>query len=209
MGSSNSGTNLAIPFAMSDEVADDLFPASRGTGPLLQRDYWAVFAECPLSPVELMQHVKANFCTLPPPALVAFDAANGVEPDAELAIRIRPGQDCRVRVVHSDDQSLTLGTLEGHPEAGRITFGAYRNAAGELIFHIRSRARASTASNLLGFLTIGEAMQTNTWTDFITNTARGVGARIRDVVHADTERVDERPDDDHPLRAPTFAAVGN
>lgn len=189
-------------------MTDELLPASDGVGPLLQRDYWAVLAECALSPVELMAKVKAGFCSLPPAALVGFEAADGLDHGAEIQIRIRPAQDCRVRVIHTDDQSVTLGTLAGHPEAGRITFGAYRNPAGELIFHIRSRARAASPSKLLGFLTIGEAMQTNTWTDFINNAAASVGARIRDVVHADTARVDERPEDADPLRAPTFAAVG-
>ena len=91
--------------------------------------------------------------------------------DAGLDIRIRPAQQCGVRVIHEDAQSFTLATLEGHPEAGRITFGAYRNPAGAVIFHIRSRARSTTALQRLGFLAIGDAMQTNTWADFIRNAA--------------------------------------
>ena len=111
--------------------------------------------------------------------------------------------------MHQDAQSITLGTLEGHPEAGRITFGAYRNAIGDVVFHIRSRARSASTSTRIGFLAIGDAMQTNTWTDFIHNTAAAVGARIADVIHADTTEVEDSPDDDHPLQSPTFLAVGN
>ena len=62
---------------------------------------------------------------------------------------------------------------------------------------------------LLGFKALGEAMQTNTWTDFIKNTAALLGAHIRDVIHADTQQVEETPEDDEPLQAPTFLAVGD
>lgn len=190
-------------------VPDELLPAARGAGPLLQRDYWAVLDGCRLTPAELMAYVKSHFCGLPPPSLVAFTVDGELERDAELDIRIMPAQHCRVRVTHADAQSLTLGTLDGHPEAGRITFGAYRNPAGDVIFHIRSRARSSTTSRLLGFFAIGEAMQTNTWTDFINNTAAAVGARVRDAIRVDTREVGERPDDGEPLDTPTFLAVGN
>ena len=189
-------------------MTDSIVPASDGAGPLLQRDYWAVFDRCPLSPQEVMTHLKAHFCELPPPALVEFVAPGGLGCDAELDIVIRPGQQCRVRVIHEDPQSLTLGTLEGHPEAGRITFGAYRNPQEAVIVHIRSRARSSTTAKLIGFFALGEAMQTNTWTDFINTLATSLGVRIDGPIHADTTRVDELPDDCAPVTAPTFIAIG-
>ena len=148
-------------------------------GPLLQRDYWGVFADCPLSPSEVMAQVKAHFCALPPAALVSLTAPDGVALNSVLDIVITPRQRCGVRVVHEDAQSVTLATLEGHPEAGRFTFGAYRNPAAEVIFYIRSRARSGTLLQRLGFLAIGEAVQTNTWADFIRNTAASVNARPR------------------------------
>jgi hypothetical protein len=52
-------------------------------------------------------------------------------------------------------------------------------------------------------------MQTNTWTDFIRNTAALVGATIAGAVHADTREVEDDPDDEEPLSAPTFLAVGD
>jgi len=188
-------------------MQESLLPATRGAGPLLQRDYWAIFADCEMKPSEIMAHVKSRFCELPPRALVTFVAPDGMSRGAELDISIRPAQSCRVRVIHEDAQSVTLATLEGHPEAGRITFGAYRNPAGAVIFHIRSRARSATASKRVGFLAIGEAMQTNTWTDFITNTAAAVGARILDAIRAETKEVHESSEDDS-LQSPTFRAVG-
>ena len=188
----------------------ELLPASRGVGPLLQRDYWAVLRNVNRSPSELMRQIKADFCGFSPPAIVEFTAPKGgIVKGAQLDIRIKPAHQCFVQVVHEDAQSFTLGTLKGHPEAGRITFGAYRNAARDIVFHIRSRARSATLGHRLGFLAIGDALQTNTWTDFIVNAAAAVGARIQGVIHADTQRVDPLREDDDPLHAPTFLAVGD
>ena len=190
-------------------MSTDLLPACEGAGPLLQRDYWAVLADCQLTPSALMSHIKGNFCTFPPSSLVQFVTSGALTTGALLDINITPGQHCGVRVVHEDAQSLTLATLAGHPEAGRITFGVYRNAAGEVILHIRSRARSGTLLKRLGFLAIGDAMQTNTWTDFIRNAAASVGAHIPGVIHADTQQVDETPEDADTPCTPTFRAVGD
>lgn len=188
----------------------ELQPASRGVGPLLQRDYWAVFGNIQLRPSELIGRIKADFCGFSPAALVEFIAPEtGIARGAQLDIRIKPAHQCCVEVVHEDAQSFTLGTLKGHPEAGRITFGAYRNPADAVVFHIRSRARSATVGHRLGFLAIGDAMQTNTWTDFIVNAAAAVGAQIQGVIHADTQHVDPEPEDDDPLESPTFLAVGD
>ena len=188
-------------------MSDDLIPATKGSGPLLQRDYWAVFKACDLGPRDLITYVRQHFCELPPASLVEFDASSGLDLGAHLDILIRPGQHCAVRVIHENAQSFTLGTLAGHPEAGRITFGSYRNPAGDVIFHIRSRARSSDSLKRVGFLALGDAMQTNTWADFIRSAAAGVGATI-DAIHADTSPVDDLPEDDEPLDSPTYLAVG-
>jgi hypothetical protein len=189
-------------------MAHELLPATRGAGPLLQRDYWAVLTDCALTPSAVMDLVKAHFCALPPDSLVRFDAPDGMGAGALIDIVIKPGQHCGVQVVHEDRQSVTFATVDGHPEAGRITFGAYRNQTGEVIFHIRSRARSATVAKRLGFLAIGEAMQTNTWADFIRNAAALVEASIGGVIHAETTEVGDTPDDDEPLRLPTFVATG-
>lgn len=189
-------------------MTEELLPATRGAGPLLQRDYWAVMDGASCTPSDLMRLVTDHFCELPPINLVQFAAPHGVAVGSQIDIHIVPAQDCAVRVIHRSDQSITLGTMEGHPEAGRITFGAYTNPEGELIFHIRSRARSTTLAKRLGFMAIGEAMQTSTWTDFIRHTAALAGATIRDVIHADTQTVEELADDDEPLQRPTFVAHG-
>lgn len=203
---------MAEPNHGNEELLlEGLLPAAGGYGPLLQRDYWALIAGCKLSPPALMQTIAARFCELPPDDLVRFSRTGEC---GELAlgeaidVRIRLAGVFRVRVVHRDAQSLTLATLAGHPEAGRITFGAYRNPVGRVVFHIRSRARSSTEARYLGFMTAGEPMQTSTWTDFVAAVAFTFGDGVDGAVHVETRAIDDEDDAPAVLCSPTFIARG-
>lgn len=194
--------------AARERLLEDVTPALDGAGPLLQRDHWGAIADCRLRPSEVLRVVAAEFERFPPEALVRFQRTchpdKGLEVGDEFDIEIRMAGECGVRVVHHDDCSLTLATLEGHPEAGRITFGAYRNDAGDVLFHIRSRARASGRAKYLGFLMMGEAMQTNTWVDFINAVAHRVGSGVKGEIHSETREIDDEPPEAAAL--PTFLA---
>lgn len=126
----------------------------------------------------------------------------------ELDIRIRMAGMCSVRVIHQDDCSFTFGTLEGHPEAGRVTFGAYYNERHDVIFHIRSRVRSATRMRYWGFRTAGDPMQTQTWTDFVNSVALTCGKGVLGWVHADTRHTDGRELDegDEAMNGPTYVA---
>jgi hypothetical protein len=183
--------------------------AREGVGPLYQRDYWAVIAGCRLPPSRMGAYLAAHFLELPPPELARFERTDRTgQPLAvgdDLLVHIRFAGTFGVRVIHRDANSLTLATLKGHPEAGRITFGAYRNDWGKVIFHIRSRARTSTGTRLAEFVTLGEAMQTNTWMDFVERVARAVGRGVEGSIHEET--VVRYEDDDE--AGPTFVARGD
>lgn len=183
--------------------------AARGRGPLLQRDYWAIIDECALSPRQFGELLRERFAELAPPGLVRFAPSDGVarplEVGDELDVRVRFAGTFGVRVVHADDHSLTLGTLRGHPESGRITFGAYRHESGGVIFHIRSRARASSTSRLAEWLAVGEPMQTSTWCDFVARVASLTGRGVADFVYEETSECPDEVDEERP----TFRAVGD
>jgi len=207
---------LPLSYGMSrnqpTDTADAIVPAPEGAGPLFERDYWAVLANCRLKPSEVIDHVAAHFCELPPSALVSFElqpSNGGFAVGDDVDIHIRPATNCRVRIIHRDSNSFTFGTLAGHPEAGRITFGAYRNPDGDVLLHIRSRARASTNARLIGFFAIGDAMQTNTWADFIRHAAQSLGVQITGAIHVEKRAAEECDDDAEPLNTPTFAARGD
>lgn len=195
----------------SGDLTAGLAPARTGSGPLLQRDYWARIHDARLRPSEVMEQVRRHFEAFAPAELAAFHASNarGLQLGDDLEIEIAGAGQCEVRVVHLDAQSLTLGTLEGHPEAGRITFGAYRDEGGALVFHIRSRARSDSLLRLLGFVLAGEAMQTNTWTQFISRVAALAGGRIDGFVEARTETLEDTDGEEDVLDEPTFLARGD
>lgn len=189
----------------------DVVPAAEGVGPLLQRDYWAVLRACPYPPPELAQIVREHFSDFPPDPLVVFRRTDGNEGPLdvgdELDVEIRLSGTTAVRVVHVGDNSLTLATAADHPEAGRITFGAYRSDRGDVIFHIRSRARSSSSTRYAGFLAAGEAMQTKTWTDFIDRLAHAVADGIIGAIYVETREVEDAATD--AVDAPTFIAEGD
>ena len=188
-----------------------LILAIDGSGPLLQRDYWAVLDQSRMSPPELAGMLARDFCAFAPEELVRFDrqADGDLRVGEEIDVKIRMAGECRVRVLHRDRNSLTLGTLEGHPEAGRITFGAYRNREDDVVFHIRSRARSSSAPIYAGYKAAGEPMQTNTWTDFIDRLAHSVAAGVKGVIHVETTEIDDDIDGPGCECTPTFQAVGD
>jgi hypothetical protein len=192
-----------------------LQPASSGTGVFLQRDYWALIEECRFKPSEVAALVAARFPEFPPPEIVVFertvDGDGCLEVGEELDIRIRLAGPARVRVVHKAACSITLATLTGHPEAGRITFGAYRDGHGDVIFHIRSRARSSSLLNYFGFRTAGDPLQTSAWTDFVNNVALTCGSGVRGVIHSETRTLgpDALDEGDEAMNCPTFVAAAD
>lgn len=197
--------------ATGDDRASALSPASSGAGPLLQRDYWAVVDRCRLTPSQLMTLVADRFESFSPPDLASFRRAGEhvrLDVGDELEVRIAAAGVAHVRVVHRDAQSVTLATLAGHPEAGRITFAAYRNGPGDVVFHIRSRARSGSRLHRAGFVGLGEAMQTNTWTDFVNRVAAVAGEGVLGAIHADTCECEDEPDE-VVTSAPTFEARGD
>lgn len=192
---------------------EGLLPAEEGAGPLLQRDYWALIQGCRCSPKELMALVATRFAEFAPEELVVFKRAcepgTPLKEGEEVDVHITGAGNCQVRVIHQNAQSFTLATLPGHPEAGRITFGAYRNDKDDVIFHIRSRARSGSQVIYLGFFTGGEAMQTNTWTDFVNAVALTGGEGVIGTIHAETTVMEKAHEDADDVQGPTYLARGD
>lgn len=197
-------------------LLEDVVYAEQGVGQLLQRDYFAVIDGCRVSPTEVMEMVSRKFCDFSPAPSVRFARRNAthatLEVGDDLDVAIASAGNFRVRVVCKDPQTLTLATLTGHPEAGRITFGAYRNDDRDVVFHIRSRARSSKFWFALGYAALGEALQTSAWADFVWSVACTFGKGVLGVIHAHTEPVSSEagaPEGPEDVCTPTFRAQGN
>jgi hypothetical protein len=203
---------VAPPVPDPAALARGLHLAADGAGPLVQRDYWCVIRGCRHRPAALIGYLRRHFAELPPERLAAFRAPGGAaEPlgvGDEMEIGLPGAGRVRVRVVHVGAHMLTVATLRGHPVAGRITFGAYPNARGDVVFHIRSRSRAASALHRLGHFLAGDAMQSTTWIDFIDHLANTVGEGVIGAIHEDACRVPAEVErDDAPL-TPTFHTDG-
>jgi hypothetical protein len=203
---------MAVPgasLALLDRVnAVRLFRAREGVGPLVQRDYWAVVEGCEMGPRGVADVIARSFPTFVPADLAVFhcDRDGALEVGDELHVAIRMAGEFRVRVVHRDANSITFGTLPGHPEAGRITFGAYRNRRGDVVVHIRSRARSGSRFHRAGFLGLGDPMQLYCWTDFINAVAARCGRGVVGSITAETNVIEDEPRDCSEI--PTFIAEG-
>lgn len=174
--------------------------ASQGFGPLLEREYMAVIDGATCSPEELGDRIRREFVSFAPSETARFvcEARQDNEPLQRgdvLEIALSLVGDCRVMVVHLDERSLTLRTMDGHPELGRITFASGRDEQGRLTFRIQSRTRANGMANFAGFLLMGKQMQSRCWINFIGNVAEACGGSVLDAVKVRTAPVKEQDAD--------------
>lgn len=173
--------------------------ASAGFGPLLMRDYFAAIEgadDC--TPERIGELIRCRFEEFAPTETAHFrrdKRTKALEVGDELDIKLALLGRCRVRVVQGDERGLTLRTMAGHPEAGRITFAGGRDDRGRPTFRIGSRTRANGLPNLAGFLVMGKQMQARCWINFAGNVAAASGGRVERAVLVRTLVVDETPAD--------------
>ena len=77
----------------------------------------------------------------------------------------------RVRVVESTARHFTLVTLDGHPEAGHISFSvapvADSNDTLQVLIESWARARDAIVAVAYGTLGVGKQVQTEVWITFL------------------------------------------
>jgi hypothetical protein len=155
---SSDGAAFAFALGMEASVSEKLseltpFPAARGAGPLLQREYWTALPGSEWTPEQLISLLRERFPEFANPLIADFSFVQ--EPPLEVGhamrIAIQGYGECHVRVIHCNEHSLTLLTLSDHFEAGRITFGAYYEN-GVLTAKVRSRSRTRSVPHQWGFV---------------------------------------------------------
>lgn len=184
--------------------------AIHGAGPLWQRDYWAVIEETDYAPEEVLKLLLTQFPTFSPDAAAKFirrgDSSQPLQLGEEMDIELKGYGPCAVRVVRIEPRSLTLRTISGHLEAGRITFGAYHDEQSRLVFRIRSRSTINGPIRYLGYRLIGMQIQERIWVTFVERVAQAVGGRIVDQVHVETKKSRVTASDRGEAQTPTFLA---
>ena len=187
--------------------------APEGSGPLMQRDYVLVVEGSRLAPEEVVRLIRSGFPRFSPAGLAEFTRPEGATSplalDDTMHIKIRGAGHCAVVVSHLSERSMTLRTLQGHIESGRITFGAGLDVGGRLVLRIRSRARWSNPPRLLGYFLGGKMIQARVWITFLERLAAECGGRRLGDVVLSTDRVSDNAADAGEEERPTFTAAGS
>lgn len=182
--------------------------ASAGHGPLWQRDYWAELEQSTLVPEAIVLLMRTDFIEFSPDSLAKFSRPdNGNIPlqvGDEMKIEVRGAGTCEVRCVHVEPRSFTLRTLDGHMEAGRITFGAYLEN-GRTVVRIRSRARSASRRRHVAYLIMGHALQAKAWITFLARVAERCGVPDAKIQHQ-TKPIKSTLADLGEIDTPTFIA---
>jgi hypothetical protein len=150
----------------------------QGFGPLWQKTYRVRLSGADVSTTEVVRVWKAHFPELQPPQNRFYPAVAGVAPGQivllNASMRGLP-VDSGVVVLYADDESFTLMTPDGCPEAGWITCSAYTEEDGT-VAQVQTYGRSNDPIYEFGFRFLGGAVeQEKIWTHVLTSLAAHFG----------------------------------
>ncbi len=168
-----------------------------GSGPLVHRRYDVLITGTTLGAGALLQLLQRHLSELAPAALAHFEKSEGrdglTRVGDEYEITMLGPWNGRVRVIESATRHFTLVTLDGHPEAGHITFSVepVGNPPDTLRVLIESRARArdSVVELAYGTLGVGKQVQTEVWITFLQRLSALAGVEGTPEVRMSTEEL--------------------
>ena len=171
-----------------------------GYGILFHRRYIVEIVRPRHSPQALMRQIKAELREFSPQLLADFNKIKGdphqMRVGDEYAIKILGPWDGNVRVSEVTPRSFTFVTLEGHPEAGQITFEISRAPLrwGAMRFEISSWARSRDMIVSLGYHEgkLGKEIQKNAWVAFCERVVEASGGKAIGEVRVVTEERGEQ-----------------
>lgn len=176
-----SAVDLPDQWERDARIEDGRQGLDAGAGPLLHRIYAVRIARSEMSATALIARVESSLNRVSP-EMAVFRKVRGdtdrLQPGDEFVVRMPGPWDGPVRVVHRDDASFRLATLDGHLEAGEIEFRA-RPDGRTVLFEIESWARAGDrlADLLYNRLRLAKEIQLNMWTHFCIRTAALSGGK--------------------------------
>ncbi|HJW89266.1 MAG TPA: hypothetical protein VJ436_01355 [Anaerolineales bacterium] len=161
--------------------------ALQGFGQLWQKTYKVRLSGVGLTPAEIMQAWKENFPKFQPPANRFYPPLDGIKPGEVVFIEgkvpamrgtptILPVAS-GVLVLYVDDESFTIMTPEGFPEAGWNTFSVYEED-GAPVAQVQSMARAADPLYEIYFKFLGSSeWQEKSWVHVLTSLAAHFGIK--------------------------------
>ncbi len=149
-----------------------------GFGQLWQKIYRLYIDDLDITPESAITALRENFIALQPSFNHFYASNKGIRPGEIVAIdSSTPGGPVStgVMILHADERSFTFITPEGHPEAGWITFSAYRDSEDRTVVQILGLTRSSDPVFEAAFHLVGSKMQVNIWTFLLKSLAAHLG----------------------------------
>ncbi len=182
----------------SSGAVDRTQPSHSGTGALFHRLYDVLLIETGLSTSAALRLMHRNMTELVPSPLAHFEKSAGTDGmlrvGDEYEITMLGPWNGTVRVAESALDHFTLVTLEGHPEAGHITFRVIRDddRPDTLRVQIESwaRARDRVVHAAYATLGIGKQIQSEVWITFLQRLSALAGVSGTPEVRMTTETLD-------------------
>ncbi len=170
---------------------------SSGVGELTHRRYSIEVPRSTFSRPSLIQEIERRVHELSPTQLAAFEKTSG-EPSRMLVgdeydITMLGPWNGSVRVAEVTDDSFTLVTLTGHPEAGHICFSVkehpHQSESFTVMIESWARARDKRVHVAYDTLSVGQQVQTEVWVTFLQRVAELTGCKEVPEVQIDTEEL--------------------
>lgn len=187
-----------VPEPQASVAAPDVQEASTGFGALVHRQYEIRLDGVSHSAQSLCTLMQRNIAELAPSALAAFEKSEGSEHrfsvGDEYDITMLGPWNGRVRVDAVAPDHFTLVTLDGHPEAGQITFSAHDTTipgTRRVMIESWARARDGIVQAAYRAFGIGRQVQTEVWITFLQRLGELAGATKTPEVRITTEEISE------------------
>jgi hypothetical protein len=195
--SETAGSEDDLPAPLPAGVSrQGLQPARSGVGPLFHRRYTGRVHRPRMRAEELIAVVGRDPNRASPTEFARFWKVAGddreLRQNDEFVVRMPGPWNGPVRVAAVGPRTFTLATLEGHLEAGQITFSAAEEDGG-LRFSIESWARSGDRlSNLLyHHLRMAKEVQLHMWSSFLERVADLAGDGLDGGIEIVTRRLDD------------------
>jgi hypothetical protein len=151
----------------------------QGFGPMWQKTYRVRLAGVSATPAEVMRVWKDNFARFQPRQNRFYPGLAGFQPGEVVLLNASmkgAPVDSGLMVLYADDESLTLMTPEGCPEAGWITCSVSREEDGP-VAQVWTIGRSNDPIFEIGFRLAGAREQVKIWTHVLTQLAAHYGAQ--------------------------------
>jgi hypothetical protein len=142
----------------------------QGFGRLWQKTFRVQLEGAAITPVEVIAEWKAELPRFKPAENRFYPSPGGIAPGEVVLINAwTPGGPIATGVVvlYADDESFTLMTSQGHPEAGWVTMSSYIEE-GVTYAQVQGLARAGDPIYEVAFRLMGSKLQDDIWVHVLT-----------------------------------------